>query len=161
MRSSSYAPRWAVRTSRRPPGSHDYRLLVGEVFRLMLAQELFTFVTAPSVAQPNGTTQPVAGTNNEAERTLRGAAQAPKTGRTTKTSAGVRRQTILTSVLESLRVYLPTFTLGSVLEEFKRWWATGRSCFEILREKLKPAPPPSAKAVLDRLLPSPNPIPTG
>src|SRR5271155_1672706 len=49
---------------------NDYRLLVNEVMRLMLAQQLFTFVTTEPTAQPNGVSQPVAGTNNEAERTL-------------------------------------------------------------------------------------------
>jgi len=142
---------------------NDYRLLVGEVFRLMMAQQLFTFVTAKPVEQPNGTTKLVDGTNNEAERTLRGAAQARKTGRTNKTSDGARRQTILTSVLESLRVYLPTDTLGSVLEELQRWWATGRSCFETLLDNLKLTPPQSERPIIDQILPSPSPspIPTG
>jgi transposase len=133
---------------------NDYRLLVNEIMRLMLAQELFTFVTATPVEQVNGTTQPVAGTNNEAERTLRGAAQARKTGRTNKTIDGARRQTILTSVLESLRLYLTTFTLSSVLEEMKRWWAAGQSCFADLLEKLKLASP--EQSIIDRVLPSPS-----
>src|SRR6202042_1340374 len=93
----------------------DYRLLASEVLRLLLRQELLTFVTARPTEQPNGTTRPVDGTNNEAERTLRGAAQARVTCRTSKTINGPRRQTILTSVLQSLRLYLPTFTLSSVL----------------------------------------------
>jgi transposase len=139
---------------------NDYRLLVGEVFRLMLEQELFTFVTAPPVAQPNGTIKPVAGTNNEAERTLRGAAQARKTGRTNKTSAGARRQTILTSVMESLRLYLPTFTLGSVLDELKRWWASGRSCCEQLLDNLKLTVPQSEEPIIGQILPSSSPTPT-
>ncbi len=144
---------------------NDYRLLLSEILRLLLHNELFTFVTAKPVQQPNGTTKPVAGTNNEAERTLRGAAEARKTGRTNKTSDGARRQTILTSVLESLRLYLPTFTLVSVIEELNRWWATGQSCFEKLLKKLKLSVPPSEKPLLDRLIPSsspsPNPTPTG
>jgi hypothetical protein len=53
----------------------------------------------------------------EAERTLRGAAEARKTGRTSKTEVGARRQTILVTVLQSLRLYLPHFTLAAVLEE--------------------------------------------
>lgn len=140
---------------------NDYRLLVREVFRLMMAQELFTFVTAKPVEQPNGTTKPVAGTNNEAERTLRNPAQARQTGRTNKTSDGARRQTIVTSVLESLRLYLPTFTLGSVLEELQRWQATGRSCFEKLLHKLKLTLP--EEPTIDQIFPkpSPTPIPTG
>jgi transposase len=133
---------------------NDYRLLVNEVMRLALARELFTFVTAQPVEQANGTTKPVAGTNNEAERTLRGAAQARKTGRTNKTIDGARRQTILTSVLESLRLYLTTFTLASVLEEMKRWWVAGRSCFAEHLEKLKLALP--EQSMVDQILPSPS-----
>ena len=58
---------------------NDYRLLVNEVMRLMLDKQLFTFVTAEPATQPNGVSQPVAGTNNEAERTLRKPAEARKT----------------------------------------------------------------------------------
>jgi transposase len=139
--------------------ANDYRLLNNELMRLAIAQQLFTFVTAPPVQQPNGTTAAVAGTNNEAERTLRAAAQARNTGRTNKTLAGARRQTIATSVLESLRLYLPTFTLASVLEELTRWWAVGQSCFAKLLTKLKLNVP--EEPVIDRLFPSPSPTPTG
>jgi len=117
--------------------AHDFELLINEVMRLMLAQQLFTFVNAKPVTQPNGKTQPVASTNNEAERILRGPAQARDTGRTNKTPSGARRQTILTSVLESLRLYLPEYTIGSVLAEIKRWSKVGRSCFAELMAKLK------------------------
>src|SRR4051812_6863219 len=41
----------------------DYRLLVDEVLRLLVRQELLTFVTAEPTEQPNGTTKPVDGTN--------------------------------------------------------------------------------------------------
>jgi transposase len=142
---------------------NNHRLLVAEVFRLLMAKELFTFVTAEPVQQPNGSTMPVAGTNNEAERTLRNPAQARDSGRTNKTSNGARRQSIVTSVLESLRVYLPTYTLGSVVEELKRWAATGLSCFERLLKKLKLTPRQRAKPILDQILPNPCPkaIPTG
>jgi transposase len=144
------------RPDRPPPGGleKDYRLLVNEVLRLLLRQELLTFVTARSIEQPDGTTRPVDGTNNEAERTLRGVAQARLTGRTSKSINGARRQTILTSVLQSLRLYLPTFTLPSVLAELKRWWATGRSCFAELMEKLELGPP--ERSVLDQVLPGPS-----
>lgn len=131
---------------------NDYRLLVNEVMRLMLDRQLFTFVTAPPTTQPNGASQPVAGTNNEAERTLRGPAEARKTGRTSKTLVGARRQTIIVSVLESLRVYLPTFTLASVTAEINRWWQTGRSCFTRLLIRMK-LPKPTA-SVLDQVLPA-------
>ena len=108
---------------------NDYRLLANEVMRLMMAQQLFTFVTAQPATQPNGVTPPLGATNNEAERTLRDPATARATGRTNKTLAGARRQTIVTSVLQSLRLYLPTFTLSSVLAEIDRWVDKGRSCF--------------------------------
>jgi hypothetical protein len=46
------------------------RLLCNELMRLLLDQQLFVFVTVPPTTAPNGETQPVAGTNNESERTL-------------------------------------------------------------------------------------------
>jgi hypothetical protein len=140
-----------------PPGegvADDYRRLVNEVMRLMLAEELFTFVTAVPVEQPNGKTQAVGGTNNEAERTLRNPAEARKTGRTSKTVAGARRQTIVVSVLESLRLYLTTFTLPNVIEEVQGWLASGRSCFEALLEKL--GLPLPTQSILDEVLPIPS-----
>jgi transposase len=133
---------------------NDYRLLVNEVMRLLLAEELFTFVTAQPVEQPNGEIQTVGGTNNEAERTLRNPAEARKTGRTSKTVHGARRQTIVTSVLESLRLYLSSFTLPNVIEEIQGWMATGRSCFEELLEKLGIAQP--ERSILDEVLPTPS-----
>ena len=139
---------------------HDFGLLVNEVVRLMMKQELFTFVTTPPVQQPNGVTKPVSGTNNEAERTLRGPAQARDTGRTNKTSNGARRQSIVTSVLESLRLYLPTYTLGSVIAELEHWWTTGQSCFERLLKQLK-LTTPAAQSIIDRIFPSPSPSPSG
>jgi len=134
--------------------ANDYRLLIHEVMRLGIAEQLFTFVTAKPVELPNGATKPVDGTNNEAERTLRGAAQARKTGRTNKTLPGARRQTILTSVLESLRLYLTTFTLASVIDELNRWQTAGRSCFEELLQKLKLVLP--EQPTLDHVLPQPS-----
>lgn len=134
--------------------ANDYRLLVNEVMRLAIDQQLFVFVTAAAAVQPNGQTAPVSGTNNEAERTLRGVAAARKTGRTSKTLRGARRQTILVSVLESLRVYLPCFTLGSVVAEIRRWWQAGQSCFSQLLKTLK-LPQPSS-SVLDQVLPVPD-----
>jgi transposase len=134
--------------------ANDYRLLVNEVMRLMLDKQLFTFVTAASAEQPNGKCEPVSGTNNEAERTLRNPAEARKTGRTNKTLVGARRQTILVSVLESLRVYLPTFTLGSVMKEIDHWRQSSQSCFSKLLKKLKLKSP--AESILDKILPIPD-----
>jgi|HubBroStandDraft_4_1064222.scaffolds.fasta_scaffold84012_1 transposase len=133
---------------------NDYRLLVNEVMRLMLEEQLFTFVTAEPARQPNGQSAPASGTNNEAERTLRGAAAARKTGRTNKTLVGARRQTILVSVLESLRLYLPQFRLTSVLEEIERWWQAGQSCFTKLLKKMKLQP--RTPTILDQVLPVPD-----
>jgi transposase len=130
---------------------NDYRLLVNEVMRLMLDQQLFTFVTAEPATQPNGVCQPVAGTNNEAERTLRTPAAARDTGRANKTLVGARRQTILVSVLESLRVYLKTFTLANVIAEIERWRQAGESCFSKLLRRLKLKAP--ATSILDKLIP--------
>jgi len=132
----------------------EYRRLINELMRLLLAKELFTFVTAQAVEQPNGETQAVGGTNNEAERTLRDPATARKTGRTNKSVPGARRQTILTSVLQSLRLYLRAFTLANVIQEVQAWIAAGRSCFAELLEKLGLCVPP--QSVLDRVLPRPS-----
>jgi len=147
-------PMWGVDAPAVEEPDQDYRRLINEIMRLMITQELFPFVTAKPVDQPNGVAQSVGATNNEAERTLRGSSQARKTGRTNKTLVGARRQTIVTSVLESLRLYLPTFTLSSVLAEIRRWTQTGRSCFLELLETLK-IPPPE-ESVLDRVLPHPS-----
>lgn len=132
----------------------DYGRLINEIMRLALAQELFVFVTAQEVKQPNGETQRVESTNNEAERTLRTPAGARDTGRANKTMTGARRQTILTSVLESLRLYLPTFSIATVIEEVHQWAETGRSCFAKLLKKLKlPSP---QQSLLNRLFPQPS-----
>ena len=147
-------PLWAEDLPPLEGPDNDYRLLVNEVMRLMLTEQLFTFVTAPPVKQPNGETQSVGGTNNEAERTLRSPAEARKTGRTNKTMTGARRQTILTSVLQSLRLYLPTFTLSTVLGEIQRWVEQGQSCFTKQLEKLKLHLP--EHSVIDRVLPQPS-----
>ena len=133
---------------------NDYRLLVNEVMRLMLDKQLFTFVTAEPAVQPNGVSQPVAGTNNEGERTLRNPAGARDTGRSNKTLVGARRQTILVSVLESLRLYLPKFTLASAIEEINGWWHAGQSCFTKLLKKMELQPP--AKTILDKVIPVPD-----
>ena len=145
-------PMWSLELPPLEDGpENDYRLLVNEVMRLMVNQQLFTFVTTEPAVQPNGASQPVAGTNNEGERTLRNPAEARKTGRTSKTLVGARRQTILVSVLESLRLYLPKFTLASVMEEIARWGQAGQSCFTKLLKKMKLQPP--AQSILDKVIP--------
>ena len=133
---------------------NDYRLLVNEVMRVMLDRQLFTFVTGEPATQPNGSCQAVAGTNNEAERTLRNPAAARDTGRANKTLVGARRQTIIVSVLESLRVYMKTFTLANVIAAIKLWQRTGESCFSKLLRKLKLKVPD--QSILDKLIPIPD-----
>ena len=133
---------------------YDQRLLASEIMRLALREQLFTFVLAKPAAQPNGQSVPLDGTNNEAERAQRPAAQARATNRTSKTPAGARRTSIVTSVLESLRLYLPKYTLSNVIEEIQRWRATGRSCFRELLEKLNLEL--ADDSVLDRVLPEPS-----
>jgi len=147
-------PVWSAELPPSEGPANDYRLLVNELMRLMLSQQLFTFVTAAAVKTPSGTEMPVAGTNNEAERTLRSDAQARDTGRTSKTVRGTRRRTVIVSVLESLRVHLPTFTLSTVIQEVRQWCDTGQSCFAKLIKKLKLSPP--TQSVLDILLPTPS-----
>ena len=147
---------WALELPKGDGPADDYRLLCNELMRLMLDRQLFTFVTAAPVTTPQGATQPVAGTNNEAERTLRGPALARKTGRTNKTPAGARRQTIVVSVLESLRNHLASFTLATVIDEINRWFQTGRSCFAELADKLGLSTAADQPPVLDRVLPRPS-----
>jgi transposase len=149
------APLWMLELPPLEEGpENDYRLLVNEVMRVMLAKQLFTFVTGEPAKQPNGTCQPVAGTNNEVERTLRTPAAARDTGRANKTPVGARRQTIIVSVLESLRVYLKTFTLANVIAEIGRWQQAGESCFSKLLRKLKLKVPD--QSILDKLIPVPD-----
>jgi transposase len=113
------------------PHERDFAKLVEELLRLNAAGELFTFVLEPGV-EP---------TNNLSERLLRGPARDRDAGRTNKNGRGARRRSIIVSVLESLRVNLPTFTLASVLQEIGRWLKEGTSLFakqwQALQEKIK------------------------
>jgi hypothetical protein len=145
---------WLDKDRPREGLGHDFQLLINELLRLLLADELFTFVTARAVEQPNGQTHRVAGTNNEAERTLRNPAMARKTGRTNKTIAGARRQTIVVSVLESLKLYLGRFTLASVIEEVQGWVSAGRSCFEEMLGKLGLAQ--ADESILEQIVAQPS-----
>jgi|SRR5579872_914805 len=146
---------WVLELPPLEPGpANDYRLLVNEVVHLLLAQQLFTFVTTPAATQPNGQSAPVSGTNNESERTLRTESQARDTGRANKTVSGARRQTIIVSVLESLRLYLPKLTLNGILEEIERWRQAGQSCFTSLLQTMGLAKP--SESILEKLLPAPE-----
>ena len=150
---------WSAELPKLAGPDDDYRRLAKEVMRLMLNKELFVFVTVASAKQPNGVPVVVGPTNNEAERTLRGPAEARKTGRTSKSLSGARRQTIVTSVLESLRLYLKRFTLANVIDEVGSWVEKGCSCFARLLKTMKL--PPTERSVLDRVYPKPEPQPSG
>jgi hypothetical protein len=134
----------------------DYRLLVHEVLTLVNDSELFSFVTTPDAQRPNNTPMPAVGTNNEAERTLRGPAIARKTGRTNKTVSGARRQTVIVSVLESLKCYIPTFRLSELVNEITSWQQLGQSCFQRQLNKLigDDAKQKQSEPLLPRLIPS-------
>ena len=122
----------------------EYHNLVHEVTRLSCDEELFTFVLHPEVDA----------TNNEAERSLRGAAQDRRTGRTSKTLRGAQRRTILMSVLESLKLHLTEFTLQSVLSEVQTWWHHGESLFDRLVAECGLDPPTESR--LNKLVPLPK-----
>ena len=152
-------PLWAADLPKLEGPGDSYRLLTNEIMRLMVNGELFAFVAAGAVTQPNGVTREVGATNNEAERTLRNPAQARVTGRTNKTLFGARRQTVLHSVLESLRLYLKQFTLANVIDEVNGWARKGFSCFAKQLKKMKlPLP---VKSVLDKLFPKAPAEPSG
>jgi hypothetical protein len=93
----------------------DFTNLVNELGRLVMAEELFTFV--------------LEATNNQSERNLRSPAQDRKAGRTNKTATGAHRRSVIVSVLQSLRANLETFSLTTVLEETVRWMNKGLSLF--------------------------------
>ncbi|MFO0427143.1 MAG: transposase [Planctomyces sp.] len=123
---------------------HEYDNLVQEIVRLMGDNELFTFVLHPEAD----------GTNNEAERTLRGPAQDRRTGRTSKTLRGAQPRTILVSVLESLKLHLPAFTISSVRAEVQEWWRRGESLFARLLKECGLGPPNDSR--LKNLVPLPK-----
>ena len=154
------APVWVAELPPSEGPEDDYRRLCNELMRVMLAEQLFTFVTAEPVQKPNGDTLVVRGTNNESERTLRSAAEARNTRRTNKTLRGARRRTVIVSVLESLRQHLASFTLSSVIEEVRHWFVAGQSCFARLVEKLGLSITTSStdgrSSLLDRVLPAPG-----
>ena len=103
------------------------------MLRLLLAEELFTFVLEPGVES----------TNNSSERRLRGPAQDRKAGRTNKTASGAHRRSVILSVLESLRANMTEFNLTTVLAEVGRWMSEGISIFGRRRQALSSTPAPA------------------
>jgi transposase len=106
-------------TAEMAPHERDFTNLVNELGRLVMAEELFTFVLEPAVEA----------TNNLSERNLRSPAQDRKAGRTNKTAKGAHRRSVIVSVLQSLRANLAKFNLKAVLEETGRWMKAGLSLF--------------------------------
>jgi transposase len=106
-------------TPEMPPHERDFTNLVNELGRLVMAEELFTFVLQPEVEA----------TNNGMERELRNPALERKAGRTNKTAAGAHRRSVIVSVLQSLRANLEEFSLTTVLQEIGQWMKDGMSRF--------------------------------
>ena len=105
----------------------DFRNLVNELLRLMMAEQLFVFVLDPAVDA----------TNNLSERQLRNSTQARKANRTNKTDTGSIRQTHIVSVLESLRRKLSEFTIHNVVHEVV-------SCLHRSLSMFQPTGPPDS-----------------
>ena len=119
------SPHEAIWTAPCSPAERDFSNLVHELFRLLEANELFTFVVRPGV-EP---------TNNVSERGLRGPALDRKTGRASKTAAGAARRSVIQSVLESLRKNLP----GIHLER------GDRGNHRLAHVRPEPLPPPTRR----------------
>lgn len=119
-------------TAQMQPHEHDFTKLVNELARVMMAEELFTFVLEPEVEA----------TNNLMERELRNPALERKTGRTNKTATGAHRRSVIVSVLQSLRVSLTNFRLTTVLEEVTRWMKKGISLFAAQWQAVQDTKPP-------------------
>ena len=95
---------------------------------------LFVFVEHPNV-EP---------TNNRSERNVRREAEIRKGARTSKTTAGAKRRSVIVTVLSSLQTRIADFTLSNVLEEVGRWIDTGTSLFEIELQAIQKKRPPPA-----------------
>ena len=141
--------RFADHSTPSDDAEHDFFNLTHEIVRLLGDEELFTYAIYPEAD----------GTNNEGERSLRNAAQDRRTGRTSKTERGARRRTVIVSVLDSLRLYLPQLTIQAVLIEINRWRQEGISCFRRMVDSLA-IPSLSLiepdQSLLDLLVPIPN-----
>ncbi|MEZ6128828.1 MAG: hypothetical protein R3C59_09110 [Planctomycetaceae bacterium] len=112
--------------------------------KLVLDEELLVFVR---LGEANGA-------NNLSERQLHGDALARRTGRTSKTARGAKRQSIISSVLQSIGKQLTEIRLQSVIDEVARWTAVGQSCFDSMRETLSSnlsARLPDRKGILDQI----------
>jgi hypothetical protein len=138
--------RFSDTSTPRDEAEQDFFNLTHEIVRLLGEDELFIYAIYPDAD----------GTNNESERTLRHPAQDRATGQTNKTVRGARRRTVITSVLDSLRVHLQQMTLQSVLTEINSWFRHGVSLFRRIVDSLKLPPlnlPDRVQSPLDLLVP--------
>jgi transposase len=124
-------PHWRQTTPDMPPHEREFANLAEELTQRLFDEELFTFVLHPEVDP----------TNNLVERLQRSPAKDRDAGRTNKTASGARRRSVITSVLESLRVNLSPFTLRSVVEEATHWMREGTSLFKQQLQALTPPVP--------------------
>ena len=136
--------RFADATTPTDDVERDFFNLTHEIVRLLGEDELFTYAIHPEAD----------GTNNISERQLRNPAQDRLTGQTNKTERGARRRTVITSVLDSLRLHLPKLTLKTAQEELARWQQTGISCFRQLVKRLNL--PEKIQSPLELLVPLTN-----
>jgi len=95
---------------------------------------LFVFVEHPEVDP----------TNNVSERAVRREAEIRKGGRTSKTTAGAKRRSVIMTVLASLQTRFEKFTLDNLLSEIQCWLIQGRSVFELELAQLQKANAPPA-----------------
>lgn len=116
------------------PPEQEFANLVNELAERLTAEQLFTFVLNPEVEA----------TNNLSERLLRSAAQDRKAGRTSKTSAGAGRRSVIVSILETLRANLPEFSFASVVQEVGGWMEEGFSLLDKLWQQFATAKPACA-----------------
>lgn len=131
----------------------EYRLLIHELLKLAVDESLFEFVITADATSPNGQVVSASGTNNEAERSLRPVAIARKVNRGNKTLHGSRRQTVIVSVIDSLRYYVNEFNLESIINEFLEWEQEGMSCFEKELKKLTQSATKPPQSILDLFFP--------
>lgn len=103
----------------------DYRRLVNEVMRLLLAKELFVFVT----------TEGVVGNNNGSERELRNDAQRRDTGHTNKKPTGAKRQSIIatrgvsglsSTVMTRATTSAPTLHPAHTIDSYSTKWSLNK-----------------------------------
>lgn len=100
----------------------DFRNFVNLQKRIIKKQKwLFLYVTNKNVDP----------TNNKAEQWFRNTSKSRNNYQTSKTKKWADRRSVITTVLESLKQNLPTFTLESMTSEIKSWMDTWESLFKI------------------------------